>query len=355
MARWNRCDMSPDPLSASDLENRRNRSTDSASHHFLVAPPPLPDFRVLLPEQPVSAGIQPSGTSSAKSCSWPPPIPTLDLATPSYSLAGHQPSQGVPPCSPDGTRSSTWHAPDFFETAPAVTMAKRIQSSGWKSENALHSMRSRTNAMPAARRPPGHPWQSDSGPTKVDYEPIGAADPLVPPGLPSPRPELRRNGSDPDPRAHGSLSLSLALGSQPLRASDHTKAVPPIGAERSRVVSMASPNSHARNPLATQANNVYLLDTTSLEKVQAVAGHSNMSRDGLERLLRHAIQNKYAPKIISPLSPLRSATSAFDLSTDPEYQLRMPSQANNPSPRYSKSPLRRARTYVSSPLFSLTH
>jgi hypothetical protein len=316
----------------------------------------------------VNSGIQRSGISDALVCSWPPPIPTPGTGRSSHSLAGHQASQCRLLHSPDEEKLSrttlleptpTWHPPASFRTEPTMTMTQPI----------------RTNSMPAVRQPPGELWRSDSGPIKADREPVATAGSLVyptPPGLPPRRPELRRSGANSDLLPHGSVSLSLALGTQPLRASECIKAVPPIGAERSRVVSVTSFKSHVRNSPATQShdpskspwcfsplsprlqakwkNGIYLLNTTPPEKVQAATGNSRTSKEDLERLLRHAVRNKYAPKIISPLSPLRAATSALDLSTDPAYQQRMPSQSNNPSPRYSKCPSRRARTYVPSPL-----
>ncbi|KAF8557105.1 hypothetical protein OG21DRAFT_1601864 [Imleria badia] len=376
-----------DPLSASDLENRRCRVsqlTASASHHALVTPPSVPDLRVLHPELPVSSGscgMQRSGISDALVCSWPPPILTPGTAISSHSgLAGQQASQCGPLHSPDEKNSSrahflestsTWDPQEFFSTepTPTATMTKPIRTTGWKSENVLQPIRSRTNSVPSVRRPPGALWRADSGPTKVDHEPVDTVDSLVypiTPGLPPPRPELRRSGSTSDLLPHGSVSLSLALGSQPLRASEHTKAVPPIGAERSRVISITSFRSSMRNPPATQShdlskspwcpsplsskpqakrkNEIHSLNPTSPEKVQTAAGNDSISKQDLKRLLRHAVRNKYAPKVMSPLSPLRTSTPAFGLSTDPTYQLRMPSQSNNPSPRYSNCPSRRTRT-----------
>ncbi|KAF8123459.1 hypothetical protein EV363DRAFT_1356541 [Boletus edulis] len=353
-----------DPLSASDLANRRDRdsqSTDSL-HHTLVTPLPVPDLWVWHPEQPVSSGsceMQRSGISDALVCSWPPPIPT-----PGTGLAGQQASQ-YSPDEKDSSRASflkptstAWDPSDSFPTDPTTTMTKPIRTTGWKSENVLQPIRSRTNSMPSMRRPPGELWRSDP---KANQEPVDTAPSLVyptPSGLLPRQPELRR-GSNLDLLPHGSVSLSLALGSQPLRASEHTKAVPPIGAERSRVISITPLKSHIQNSPGTQShdpsksfsplslgprpkwkNETDLLNTTSPEKVQMVVGSASVSKG----LLRQAVRNKYAPKIMSPLNPLRSGTPAIGLSANPEYQLRMPSQWNNPSPRYSRCPPRRART-----------
>lgn len=323
--------------------------------------------------------MQRSGTSSVPVCSWPPPVPAPGPGgSPHSSLAGQHAPQCAPPYSSDSERESsratfpestlTWNALDISQTEPTTTMAKRIPTIGWTSENVLSPIRARTNSMPFACGPPGELWRSDSGSTKAIFESIDTVDPFAcptPSGLPPRRAELRRSGSCPDLLSPGSVSLSLALGSQPLRSSDHTKAVSPIGAER-RAVSMTSRSRNSPTtklidppqspwcspPLSPRLqarwnHDVYLLDTTALEKVQAVASRTNVSKEELERLLRHAVRSKYAPKIISPLSPLRTVTPALDMSTDPEYQLRMPSPVNNPSPRYAKCPSRRARTYVS--------
>ncbi|KAH0832885.1 hypothetical protein J3R83DRAFT_11837 [Lanmaoa asiatica] len=363
-----------DPLSVSKLENRCSRdspSTDFASNYSLVTPSSPPDLRVLHPEQPLSSGsrgIQCGGTSDTPVCSWPPPVPAL--GTGGCSLAGKQASLHS-----SGERkssratflesTSTWYPPDSFQTESTTTMVKPARTTEWKSGNVLQPIRSRNSSMPSVRQPHGELWRSDSGPTKAVHEP----DPLTyptPHGLPPRRPELRRSDPDSELPPHGSASLSLALGSQPLRASEHTKVVSPIGAERSRVISITLKSQHIRNSPGTETdvpskspwcssplsprleakckNEAHVLNTASLEKTQGAAGYASMSKEDLERLLRHAVWNKYAPKIISPLSPLRTTTPALDLSADPAYQLRMPSQSNNPSPRYSKCPPRRART-----------
>lgn len=317
--------------------------------------------------------MQRSGISDARVCSWPPPAPIPGTARSSHSgLAGQRSSQCGPLHSPNEKLlsratflepTSTWDSSDSFPTEPTPSMTKPIPTTGWKSENLLQPIRSRTNSMPSVRRPPNDLWQSNPV-RKVDA--LDSSVHPTPPGLPPRRPKLRRSGSTTDLLPHGSVSLSLALGSQPLGASELTKAVPPIGAERSRVISITSFKAYTRNSPAPQShdhstspryssplppplhakwnNETYLSNAKSLEKVQVTAGSA--SKEDLERLLCNAVRNKHAPKIISPLSPLRTSTPASDLSTDPEYQLRMPSRLNNPSFRYSQCPPRRARTYV---------
>lgn len=328
-----------DPLSVSDLENKCNRgpqSADFVSYHAFLPPTSLPDLGVVHPEPPLSSGsctVRRSATPDAPVYSWPPPIPTLGAHRSSHSsLAGqraslHSSGEKNSTRGPFLESICTWDASQTEPTKPVRT-----------SENVLQPARARTSSMPSVRRPPEELWRSDAGPTKAGHEIIdpGAAC-HTPPGLFPRRPELRRRGSVSDLPLHGSVSLSLALGSQPLRASEHAKAVPPIGAERSRVVAITS---HVRNAPMTES-----LSCSSPRQADAT-----MSRQDLERLLCHAVRNKYAPKIISPLSPLRTATPAIDLSADPAYQVRMPSPSNTPSPRYSKCPPRRARTYVPPPV-----
>lgn len=327
--------------------------------------------------------MQHSGISDALVCSWPPPIPTLGVTRSSHSsLAGQQTSQCGLLHSPDEKSSratlpgstSTRHPPESFPMEPAATMTKPIRTTRWKSDNVLQPIRPRTNSMPSVRRPLGELWRSDSGPIMAVHEPVDTADSLVyptPPGLPPRQPELMPSASHSDVFSYGSVSLSLALGSQPLRAVEQTKAVPPIGAERSRVLSITSLKPLIRNAPAIQShdrpkspwcsplslrpeakwkNEIDFLKTTLPDKVQAAAGNASLSKERLERLLRHTVRSKYAAKIVSPLSPLRSAAAAIYLSSDPAYRMRMPSQLNNPSPRYSKCPPRRGRTYVSSPV-----
>ena len=329
-----------------------------------------------------SCGMQRSGISDALVCSWPPPIPTPGSARSSHiSLTGQQASQYSPLQSPDDKTlsraplleptSTAWSPSESLQTELTTTVTKPTRATGWKSENMLQPIRSRTNSMPSVRRPPGELWRSESRQARADHEPVDATDSLAysaPPGLSPHRPELRRSGSHSDLLPHGSVSLSLALGSQPLRASDHTKAVPPIGAERSRVVSITALKAHIRNspstkshdlspspwrssplpprPQAKWENELHFLNNTPSENVQANTDNTTVSKEDLGRLLRHAVRNKHAPKIVSPLSPLRTAPSATGLSADPRYQQRMPSQWNHPSPRYSSYLPRRIRTYV---------
>lgn len=343
-------------------------------------PSSLPDLRVLHPGQPLNSGscaMRRSSTSDTPVYSWPPPIRTPDANRSSHSSLTGQRASLHTSGERKSTRgsyfepTSTWHSPDFSQTEPTTAMTKPMRTTEWKSENVLQPILLRTSSMPSVRQPPEELWRPGSGSTKAAPEPVGTADSLVcptPPGLPPRRPEWRRSGLVSELLPRGSVSLSLALGSQPLRASEHTKAVPPIGAERSRVVSITSahirnsPVADTKDPFnspwcssppspgidATWKNEVYLANATSLEKMQAEPRYASVSKEDLERLLRHAVRNKYAPKIISPLSPLRATTPAFNLSADPTYRLRMPSPSNNPSPRYSKCPPRRARTYVPS-------
>ncbi|KAF9223891.1 hypothetical protein BS17DRAFT_781360 [Gyrodon lividus] len=405
-----------DPLSASNLENRRSqdpRWTTSLTHHSLVTSSSVPDLRSFRLGQPVGSGSweqQCSATTGTpvtgtSICSWPPPTSTSDSGSSFHSShSGRQggdilySSDAKKPSRASSTGpTSTWPPPGSSQIQTTTTMLKptSTRTHGWKSENVLQPIRSRTNSMPHVRCPPEDLWRSNSSvsPCSTPLEPRSGSEPvrtvyglvndgdslpystspLTPPGLRPYRPELRRSGCDSNLLACGSASLSLASGSQPLRGPEQAKFVAPIGAERSRVVSMIplKPQPQKPKPTPTQTTDPndpsrYLWHPPLLSpRLQAkwkslvsssegksagkpaeapeVTGCSKVSREDFERLLRQATKNQYATKIISPLSPLRTPAPAFSLTADSAYQLRMPSLFNKPSPRYSKGPERRLR------------
>ncbi|KIJ67034.1 hypothetical protein HYDPIDRAFT_186580 [Hydnomerulius pinastri MD-312] len=397
-----------DPLSASDLENRRSRDqgwATSSAHHSLVTSSSVPDLRAFrLGQAEGSWGQQCSATGSPTAeslCSWPPPMSTSSAGSSLHSSqSGPHGLRGDILYSSEAKKSSrasrsgttlSWPPPETSQTDTAP-MIKPTRTPGWKAENVLQPIKSRNNSTPFVRRPPGDLWQvnssssSSSSELRSGSEPVRtvhglvagdtllySTSPLTPPGLSPYRPELRRSGSDSNINARGSVSLSLASGSQPLRASEQAKSVVPIGAERSRVVSMTpiKPEARKSNPAPAQATDpsdpsLYLWYTPLLSpKLQAKwkglassqrapdtppepTSHAKVSREDFDRLLRQATKNKHAAKIISPLSPLRTPTPAFTLTADPAYQLHMPSLSNKPSPRYSKKPERRLRTLCDS-------
>ncbi|KIJ12793.1 hypothetical protein PAXINDRAFT_156765 [Paxillus involutus ATCC 200175] len=406
-----------DPLSASDLENRRNRDprwVTSSTHRSLTTSSSVPDLRSFRLGQPVtSCGQQSSATTgtpthSAAVCSWPPLTSASSAGSSSHSnhsgphgLQGDsllyssdvkKPSRAAS----TGPTSTQWPPQGSTHLKSAPTMIKPTRTHGWKSENVLQPIKSRTSPIPYVRRPPGELWQSDSpvSSSSTSLEPRSGSEsprmvyrlvndsnslpysaaPLTPPGLPPHRSELRRSSSDPNLLARVPISLSLASGSQPLRASEQAKSVVPIGAERSRVVSMTPLKSRLQHPKPMPAPTTdhndpsrYLWYPPLLSpRLQAKwkgpvsssedksfdnpveLGATKVSREDFERLLRQATKNKHASKIISPLSPLRTPAPALSLTSDSAYRSCMPSTFNKPSPRYFKGPEKRLRTLCDS-------
>jgi hypothetical protein len=358
-----------------------------------------------------SCGQQSSATTgtpthSAAVCSWPPLTSASSAGSSSHSnhsgphgLQGDsllyssdvkKPSRAAS----TGPTSTQWPPQGSTHLKSAPTMIKPTRTHGWKSENVLQPIKSRTSPIPYVRRPPGELWQSDSpvSSSSTSLEPRSGSEsprmvyrlvndsnslpysaaPLTPPGLPPHRSELRRSSSDPNLLARVPISLSLASGSQPLPASEQAKSVVPIGAERSRVVSMTPLKSRLQHPKPMPAPTTdhsdpsrYLWYPPLLSpRLQAKwkgpvsssedksfdnpveLGATKVSREDFERLLRQATKNKHASKIISPLSPLRTPAPALSLTSDSAYRSCMPSTFNKPSPRYFKGPEKRLRTCV---------
>ncbi|KIK24067.1 hypothetical protein PISMIDRAFT_422207 [Pisolithus microcarpus 441] len=246
------------------------------------------------------------------------------------------------------------------------------------------SARARTNSLPCVRCPPGDLWQAtiaeDSLVGEVGSSPPSTAHGLVddgrvcsssspasPPGLYPPRPKLTRRGSEFDLNASSSVSLSLAPGSQPLHASEHSKSALPIGAERSRVMRIISSRSPSEKSRLSSSRDTLTDDPSfhlwyppsqspKLQSKPKTASEGEkpfhppypgpISREDFRRLLRQATNNRFASKIFSPLNPLRASTPPSDLAADPTYISHIPSPTNIPSPRYEQSPAVRVRTYV---------
>ncbi|KAI6024724.1 hypothetical protein BKA83DRAFT_4251402 [Pisolithus microcarpus] len=244
------------------------------------------------------------------------------------------------------------------------------------------SARARTNSLPCVRCPPGDLWQAtiaeDSLVGEVGSSPPSTAHGLVddgrvcsssspasPPGLYPPRPKLTRRGSEFDLNASSSVSLSLAPGSQPLHASEHSKSALPIGAERSRVMRIISSRSPSEKSRLSSSRDTLTDDPSfhlwyppsqspKLQSKPKTASEGEkpfhppypgpISREDFRRLLRQATNNRFASKIFSPLNPLRASTPPSDLAADPTYISHIPSPTNIPSPRYEQSPAVRVRT-----------
>lgn len=170
-----------------------------------------------------------------------------------------------------------------------------------------------------------------------------------PPGLTHRRSDAMRQSPDATVFARGSASLSLAPGSQPLRASERAKPVTPIGAERSRVMRILSSRSAADEersvprkspPAATYPDRSFAAVSGSPAELHR---SPSISLEEYHRLLRQMSNNKFTSKVASPLGPFRDPTVPFALTIDPIYRARMPSLTNIPSLRYAKTTQKRLR------------
>ncbi|KAH7884486.1 hypothetical protein F5I97DRAFT_1929344 [Phlebopus sp. FC_14] len=389
-----------DPLSASDVENRRNRDPrwiSSSTHHSLTTSQSLADLRSFKLEHPGPSWVQQcsaTGRATCESvCSWPPP--SSGGGSPKHStLNERHVLQSDILYSSDARRvlraiigTSTSSCSSSSISPETSTMIKHTRAHGCKAETFLQPIKCRTTPLPQVRPPPRDPWRADltSSPSQShpglepprtvngsidDSGAVLYATPQLRELQPSPRvppyrPELRRCASGPR-LGHGSASLSLASGSQPLLASEQAKPIAPIGAERSRVVPMIpvkpqKPTTAQVQATATGDASPYLwyppLNSPKLqatwkkivsskhkENVSDIPRDPLLSKEAFDRLLRHAMNNKHAVKIISPLSPLRTPRPPLTLTTNAAYRLRMPSVSNKPSLRYSKGPETRLRT-----------
>ncbi|KAL4064476.1 hypothetical protein J3A83DRAFT_4376698 [Scleroderma citrinum] len=382
-----------DPLPLSGMENIVNGDIGPDMHISLSTSTSLPDLR-FTPSQRKTRGQPCSATGKSTAgpvCSWPP----------SASQGGSVP----PNCKPKrhGSENDILHSSDarvsfratisrstssspLSENSQPATMSDNTRSQG-RSERTAQPIRLCSNSLPQIRCPSGELWQAATPPV---HEPAVVSDPvrtvygqfddsngipsspLFPPGL-SPYPsELRRCGSDTDLLTLGSASSFLASGSQPLQASEQANPVAPIGAERSRVLRMISSRpveNKSKPPLTEKTTNAsdpsaYLwyppmhspklrsklrsLVLRGGEDTADIPPESRftppISQDDFHRLMRQTTNNRFASRVISPLSPLRTPAPSFTLTTDPAYQARMPSLTNILSLRYTKGPVMRSRT-----------
>ncbi|OJA17777.1 hypothetical protein AZE42_06596, partial [Rhizopogon vesiculosus] len=244
----------------------------------------------------------------------------------------------------------------------------RRTSRGWDVDKVAQSIRSRSSSVPYVRRPPGELWKAETSsddPARTIYGLVNDRDSIFDsrssPGL------AKRRGSESDVTGRGPGSLSLASGSQPLRADESSKVVPPIGAERSRVVSM-TPRRSRSIPRAGLPSSEADDRTHSRLKSDGtwrnsgnthLSGHpptggasetstidSPITKDEFDRLLRQVQHNKHTSKVFSPLGPLRNPRPSFSLTANPIYQRYLASSTNELSSRstqYTKGPERRVR------------
>ncbi|KAH7928061.1 hypothetical protein BV22DRAFT_1193089 [Leucogyrophana mollusca] len=397
-----------DPLSASDLENRPNRQQrwgSSSPRQLLRTSVSVPDFQPLRCGQADKRGPY-SGDgvdhTSVQICSWPPPMGSSDsldriveperprlnsrAADADSADAATSLRQAVGDVCPAWPPSEPQDAgPTLYSERPAFQ--RRSSSS---SDKVAQPIRFRSNSLPVVRCPPQDLWQtSPSHQTRLPsflspgehvrtvYGLMAESDSIMsnspPPGLP-PRPtDQRRRASDPASLGIGSTSLSLASGSQLVDSTERARVVAPIGAERSRVVSMTlrgsrtattpgmspskalapslpPPSCSSRSIISvhspkSQPTSLYhsssafpFGDTWSSPHSLKPYCHTRISRTEFGRLLLQAKRNRWAPKVMSPLSPLRYPIPEFVLTANPDYLARVPSPTNRPSPRYYREP-----------------
>jgi hypothetical protein len=362
--------MIADPLSVSEIDNRPRLHSDptcpQSSFHSLGA---FPKSRSC----DTGHTVPTNGTEDEVVCSWPPAVQS-DNAD---STGGGNRSERPPlvrsgKYSPDARESCRASAagsalawPPSSKGRSDLSSPERRTSRRWDVEKVSQSIRSRSSSMPNVRRPPGELWKAESSsddPARTIYGLVDDRDSILDS---SPSPGLaKRRCSEFDVAGRGSSSLSLASGSQPLRADESCKAVPPIGAERSRVVSMTPRRSRSLPPAGLpsceaddgphprlkfdstwrNSNNSHLLGyPVTHDAWENATSDSPITEDKFNRLLRQTAHNKYTSKVFSPLGPLRNPLPSFSLTATRTYQQYFPSSTNRLSSRYTKGPEWRVR------------
>ncbi|KAI6108160.1 hypothetical protein F5141DRAFT_1121081 [Pisolithus sp. B1] len=378
-----------DPLAVLDRENNSSYAMqwlDSDLHLSLSSSPSCPELRSFSHgkswEQPCSA----TGRSMAGSVyTWPPAVQC------DSTVQNLMPRRGVAEydilCYPDDRLSPH---PALHKSTSSLPLSENLgtaimlEAPQAKYGSPLLSARTRTNSLPYVRCPPGDLWQAtiaedllvgevgssplSTAPGPVDDGRIySLSSPASPPGLSPYRPKLTRRGSDSDSdlNASSSVSLLLASGSQPLCASEQPRSSVPIGAERSRVMRIISSRSPSEKSRLSSTRDTLTNDPsfhlwyppsqspklqsklkTFLEddKLFHPPRPGPISQEDFCRLLQQATNNRFAPKVFSPLNPLRTSVPPSDLAADPTYISRLPSLTNIPSLRYTQSPAIRVRT-----------
>ncbi|KAI6006604.1 hypothetical protein F5J12DRAFT_831785 [Pisolithus orientalis] len=233
-----------DPLAVSGMEDNSGcdmQWVDPDLHLSIPASPSCPDLRSFSQGKSWGQPCSATGKSMAGSVyTWPPAVQCDNAVrglVPRRSGAGYD----ILCCSDDYQLS---RSPSSLPLSENLMLDTPQTKHGYHSR----STRARTNSSAYVRCPPGDPPQA----TTAEDPLIGdmASPPLrlvrrtlSPPGLSPYRPKLTRRSSDTNLIASGSVSLSLASGTQPLHTSEQPKSVPPIGAERSRVMRIISSRS----------------------------------------------------------------------------------------------------------------
>ncbi|KAI6123307.1 hypothetical protein EDD17DRAFT_1530963 [Pisolithus thermaeus] len=377
-----------DPLAVLDTEHNSSYGMqwpDSDLHISLSSSPSCPELQSFSHGKSWGQPCSATGRSMASSVyTWPPAVQcdsTVQNLMPRRGVAEYDilcyPGEHL---SPHRTLHKSTSTLPLSENLGTATMLDAPQA---KYGSPL-STPTRTNSLPCVRCPPGDLWQAtiakDFSVGEVGSSPLSTAcgplddggvyssfSPSSPPGLSPYRPKLTRRGSDSnlDLNASNSVSLFLASGSQPLHTPEQPKSSVPIGAERSRVmriISSRSPSeksrlSSTRDTLTDDPSfHLWYSPSQSLklqsklktfledDKLSHPPRPVPISQEDFCRLLRQATNNRFAPKIFSPLNPLRTSVPPSNLAADPTYVSRMPSLTNMPSPRYTQSPSIRVRT-----------
>ncbi|KAG1733576.1 uncharacterized protein EDB91DRAFT_1251241 [Suillus paluster] len=363
-----------DPLSASEIDNRPENDPRWSEAPFHSLATTAPELRSC----DANHSIPINGTGDEITCSWPPAIKSGDADStagssrrerPPLTRGGRYSSDAQESVRASAAGSASAWPPPLRSRSDLSSPERRTSSRGWDVDKVTQSIRSRTPSVPYVRRPPRDLWKaasSSNDPVRTVYGLVDDRDSIFdtspPPGI------TRRRGSVPDLTGPGSWSLSLASGSQPLRADESPKSVPPIGAERSRVVSMTPRRSRSLPPAGLQLpkpseahdssrrnysrlnSNATLHDTCLLGDpricgvLEKSAFDLPIDRDEFFHLLRQAVHNKHFSRVFSPLNPLRNPRPSSSLTANPIYQRFMPSLLNRLSPRYAKGPDKRLRT-----------
>lgn len=343
-----------DPLSASEINNRPKLIRPDSSFYSLGAEPESrsSDANRSIPTQLIE---------DEAICSWPPAVQGGNADnTAGTNRSVRQQLVRSDRCSFDARESCRASAAGSALAWPQPSSSRspeRRTSRGWDVDKMTQSIRPRSSFMPYVRCPPGELWKAETSsdqPARTIYGLLDDRNSIyesLPPG------PARRRGSESDVIRCRSLSLSLASDSQPLRADESSRVVPPIGAERSRVVPMTprrskslpaaelplsnadgrpqfrlKSNSTWRNP-----NNTHLLGNSHSPTGDAPETFdSPITTEEFNRLLQQAVHNKHASKVFSPLGPLRNPSPSSSLTSDPTYQRYLPSKTKNLSMRFTK-------------------
>ncbi|EGN98820.1 hypothetical protein SERLA73DRAFT_181479 [Serpula lacrymans var. lacrymans S7.3] len=399
-----------DPLTASGLQNRRPRAQARTSHdsnRSLKGSTSVPDFRSPLQQQLEGCYemIYSSSSSEIQAHTWPPDSHTINIIHDSSSLRNHGKSSGgtgtcqnaVPPRDLNDSISPAWPPPVLHNTTIS-SISDCSVSHGWSPSAFTPGdgddpvvFRSRSNSLPLVRRPPVDLWQSEplessitkhqspflSPPATNIHPPVQNVNSVLyntpPPGLTSHSAKRRLasgTSHEGDSESVPLASADYSIGSSKTTNAMRGKPMAPIGAERSRVLSMLSKPTPKANlsRISPQSSSSFpsssctqsLVDRPPSGVSSAFPAHRHarvsgtqgrmpveedkLSTKELDRLFLCLRLNEHSPKTISPLSPLRNPQPDLVWSAQAKVMLRTSSLRNVMSARYRQSPNERSRT-----------